>query len=128
MDQLRVLIVDNNPDFLQVLSDRIASDSRFAIAGIASSGQEAVNQARRLLPDLVLMDLAMPVMNGLAATRDIKSQESPPRVIVLTLYDGPEARDACRVAGADGFLSKVDAGTKLVPLIQRLFKPPEDPH
>ena len=59
-----------------------------------------------LSPDLVLMDVAMPGMNGLDATRELKSRPGAPRVVILTFYDTPEIRAAAKTAGADAFLVK----------------------
>lgn len=84
------------------------------------SGPKALEQVGPLHPHLVLMDLAMEGMNGLEATRRLKAQENPPRVIILTLHDNPEYRAAAEQAHADGFVAKSDLGEKLLPLIHHL--------
>lgn len=75
----------------------------------------------KLCPNLVLMDLAMPRMNGLEATRHIKAQPSAPYVVILTLNDSSEYRLASEAVGADGFVTKSEIGTTLLPLIDSLF-------
>jgi DNA-binding NarL/FixJ family response regulator len=86
-----------------------------------SSSLEAIDQVELLKPDLVLMDVAMPHLNGLAATRRIKALPNGPRLVLLTVHDFPAYRAEAVAAGADGFLGKSDFGTHLVPLIRRLF-------
>ena len=71
--------------------------------------------------DLVLMDIAMPEMNGLEATRWIKAQANAPRVLILTLYDSNEYRAEAKAVCADGFVSKLASDDELLPLIYTLF-------
>jgi DNA-binding NarL/FixJ family response regulator len=78
------------------------------LVGQALDGQEGVRMAESLAPDIVLMDLIMPVMNGLDATRQIKSGLTPPRVIIVTMHDDPGYRRSAESAGADGFIFKAD--------------------
>ena len=102
---MRVLIVDDDADFRRWLRATLASDARFEVVGEAINGVEAVDLGRELTPDLVLMDISMPVMNGLAATAKIKAScPSATVVIVSGLNDGvPEADEA---AGATGRIKK----------------------
>jgi len=74
----------------------------------ALDGLEGVRLAEALSADIVLMDLTMPVMNGLDATRRIKSGLTPPRVIIVTLHDDPRYRRSAEIAGADGFICKAN--------------------
>ncbi len=121
MSRIRVLLVDDNPGFLKSASMLLSTDPRITVVGVAHSGAEALVKNERLAPDLVLMDLVMPEMNGLEATRQIKIGESPPLIIILTLYDNAEYRNAAMTVGADGFVAKSEAGTQLHPLIRELF-------
>jgi DNA-binding NarL/FixJ family response regulator len=118
---LRLLLVDDSWPFLGSAEHFLSTEPNLSIVGCASSGAEALDQVSLLRPDLILMDLAMPVMNGLAATRLIKALPDPPRVVILTVYNLPEYRAAARAAGADGFVVKSEFGSQLLPLIQRLF-------
>lgn len=115
----RLLIVD---DISQVRADLrtllpLAGD--IEIVGEASNGLEAVRQVDVLHPDVVLMDLEMPVMNGYEATHQIKGQSPACRVIALTVHGYPEALDRAYQAGADAFIVK---GAPLASLVQEILK------
>jgi DNA-binding NarL/FixJ family response regulator len=117
---LRILLVDDNRRFLEAVRRFLARES-FEVVGHALSGTSALEQVAQLQPDLVLMDLALPHMNGLEVTRRIKARPNPPRVIMLTLHDSPAYVAEAKAMGADGFVTKSDFGTQLLPVIQTLF-------
>jgi two-component system, chemotaxis family, chemotaxis protein CheY len=118
---IRTLLVDDSLDFLNSAADYLATRSEVEVVGRARSGYEAINQVAALHPDLVLMDLAMPGMTGLEATRSIKAGDSAPQVIILTLHDNAEYRQATAAVGADAFLPKSEFGDRLIALIQSLI-------
>ena len=118
---LRILLVDDSPTFLYAVTRALALDPRIDIVGKAASGHEALALVPLVQPDLVLMDVAMPGMNGFEATRRIKAQPNPPQVIVLTSHDLTHYRTAAEAAGADSFVSKADFGTQLLPLIDTVL-------
>lgn len=122
MTLIRTLLVDDNPDFVEAAAHFLASDPEIEIVGVSLSGPDAINRLPGLLPDLVLVDLAMPDLNGLEVTRQIKSQANAPRVVLLTLHDNQEYRRAGQAAHADGFMTKSDLGIGLLPLIHSLFE------
>jgi NarL family two-component system response regulator LiaR len=117
---LRILLVDDNAQFLEVAARTLATVPSIEIVGRALSGRDALEQVNQLQPDLVLMDVAMPNMNGLEATRQIKAQPNAPRVVMLTLYDASEYRAAAEAAGADDFISKAEFDAQVLPLIHAL--------
>ncbi len=121
MFSIRILLVDDSVEFLESVTRFLSVDPHIVIAGCAFSGQEALERAEELAPDLVLMDLAMPGIDGLEATRRIKARDLAPYVIIVTLYDDPEYRVAAQEVGADGLVSKSELGTQLRPLIQHLL-------
>jgi DNA-binding NarL/FixJ family response regulator len=124
---VHVLLVDDNLEFLETAARFLSAVPHVEIVGHALSGRDALEQVALLHPDLVLMDLAMPEMNGLEAARHIKAQPDAPRVIILTLYDNPEYRAVAGAVGADGFVAKSEFGTQLLPLIHKPFaNPPRD--
>jgi DNA-binding NarL/FixJ family response regulator len=125
MTQVRVLMVDDSPEFLQAASHFLEADPCIQVIGSFNGAEEALEHLPGLEPDLVLMDLAMPGMNGLEAVRLLKSQELPPRVIILTMYDVDEFRSAAPQIHADGFVTKSEFGAALLPLIRCLFDLPD---
>lgn len=118
---IRVLLVDDSPEFLKSACGFLALQPSLQVVGSASSGAEALKQIQALAPDLVLMDWAMPEMSGVETARLIKAQEDAPRVIILTMYDLPYYRTAAKIAGADGFITKLEWSKQLMPLIHQLF-------
>lgn len=134
MKFIRTILVDDSPEFLSVVSEHLAAAGGFEIAATATAGEEAVKLACELAPDLVLLDLMMPGMNGIEASRRITAGAKTPVVIILTLHDGNEYRQAASDAGADGFVTKSLLRTELVPCIfsclnirQRLAQPGPKP-
>jgi DNA-binding NarL/FixJ family response regulator len=118
----RIVLVDNHRIFLAAMARFLATHAGLEVVGWACSGQEALELVPRLNPDLVLLDLVMPDLSGLAVAQQIKAQPDAPYVIVLTLYDELPYRAAAAEAPVDGFVSKVDAGTQLLPLIDHVVR------
>jgi DNA-binding NarL/FixJ family response regulator len=104
-DRVRVLIVDDHRLFGELLMAGLSEDDRLEIVGIAATGQEAIDLVAQLEPHIVLMDLAMPVMDGLEATRRIAKAAPRTQVLVLTGESSVDAK-AARDAGAAGFIRK----------------------
>lgn len=120
MPHIRIFLVDDNLEFLEAATNFLKTDPQLEVVGQATSGHEALEQVGWLQPDLVLMDLTMPDMSGLEATRQLKSQPNAPRVAILTLHDNPEYRTRAEMVHADGFVPKSEVGTQLLPLIHAL--------
>jgi DNA-binding NarL/FixJ family response regulator len=108
LEPIRVLIVDDSAPYRAGLRAALAAEAALAVVGEADSGEAALALAASLRPDVVLMDVAMPGMNGLEATGRLKAHADAPCVIIVTLYDLPAYRVAAVAAGADGFLPKSD--------------------
>jgi DNA-binding NarL/FixJ family response regulator len=125
MEQLNVLLVDDNQNFLDAAVRFLLTDSRIKIAGLVRSAYEAIDQVRQLQPDLVLMDVSMPGLNGWEVTALIKALPQAPSVVIVSFYDYPEYYATARVVQADGFISKNDFGTQLFTLIESLFDLPQ---
>jgi DNA-binding NarL/FixJ family response regulator len=118
---IRILLTDDSLVFRKSASSFLAGDPQLEVVGLAHSGQESLRLVAELRPDLVLMDLKMPEMNGLEATRRIKEFPDAPRVIIVTLYDTSTYRAAAEEVRADGFIAKADFTEKILPLIYSLF-------
>lgn len=115
---IRLLIVDDQDIVRQGLDTILRHEPGIEVAGVAANGQEAITQAETLRPDVVLMDLKMPLMNGIQATRTLSERLPQIRVLVLTTYDGDEwVFDAIK-AGASGYLLKDAASEEIVAAIR----------
>jgi DNA-binding NarL/FixJ family response regulator len=105
-DTIRLLIVDDHPVVRDGLSGMFAADPGFEVAGEAADGAEAVRLAQALNPDVILMDLRMPVMDGVSAITELARRGIPARVLVLTTYDSDSYTLPAIEAGATGYLLK----------------------
>ena len=101
-----VLVVDDSPLMRRMVCDLLESESGFKIVGEAENGREAIQKAKQLQPDLVILDLGMPVMNGLEAASAIKRAVPDVRVILFTLYSDPDVERTARSMGVDAVISK----------------------
>jgi DNA-binding NarL/FixJ family response regulator len=118
MNRVSVLLVDDQALFREGLRTLLSVEPGLEVLGEAANGEAAVQQARRLRPQVVLMDLRMPVLNGVEATRRLRIEAPEARVIVLTTFDDDEeVFDALR-AGAVGYLLKDATRDKLVEAIR----------
>src|SRR6185503_8421560 len=116
--QIRVLIADDHEVVAQGLEHVVASQSDLIVVGTAPDGRVAVERARELEPDIIVMDMAMPGMNGIEATRVIRDRHPGTRVIILSMHSNAEyVRRALR-AGASGFVVKRSAARELVDAIR----------
>jgi DNA-binding NarL/FixJ family response regulator len=117
---LRILVVDDHAVVRRGVRSLLESQPDWEIAGEAATGREAVDQARRLQPDVIVMDLSLPELNGLDATRQIVNESPRSEVLVLTMHHSEElARDVLQ-AGARGYMLKSDADQSLIAAIESL--------
>jgi two-component system, NarL family, nitrate/nitrite response regulator NarL len=114
---LRVLIADDHRLFVEALEAILASDERIEVIGQAGDGSEAVELARALKPDVVLMDVSMPVLDGFEATREIRADTEGVRVLMLTGSNSRADVDRSRDAGASGYVTKDRIASELVEAI-----------
>ena len=119
---VRVLIVDDHRLFAEALEVILATDGRIEIAGHAGTGEEAIDVARSARPDVVLMDIAMPVMDGLEATRRIADEVPGTAILMLTGSNSRVDVDEARQAGAAGYVTKDRIAAELVGAILEVAK------
>ena len=107
MSNVTVLLVDDHEGFINAALRHFRRFTWLEIVGTAANGLEAIERSEALRPQVVLMDLAMPEMGGLQATRLIKTQDDPPYIVIASHFDDAEHREHAQRAGADGFVSKL---------------------
>jgi len=120
MKVIRTLIVDDNIDFRECVRTFLELHENIEVIGEASDGHEAVDMGRTLRPDLILMDIRMPRMNGIQAIRKIKTLGQA-KVIVLSTFDQPENKTAAKEMGAITYVIKRNMVDTLMPAIRKSF-------
>jgi DNA-binding NarL/FixJ family response regulator len=103
---IRILLADDHPIFRYGLHAVLASDPEIELVGEAGSGEEAIELTRQLRPDVVLMDISMPSLNGVEATRRILAELPATNIVIVTMYDDSASLLAALRAGARGYLIK----------------------
>jgi len=122
--RVRTLVVDDSPFMLKILAQILQEAGKFDLVGTASNGCQALRYVSMLSPELVLMDVHMPRLNGIQATRYIKEREHAPVVIITTSDDSSAAKAMAEEAGADAFVAKHgDLRHGLIGTLQNLFGP-----
>ena len=112
--RLRVLVVDDSAEFRSAVRAYLHGATDAQVVGEAADGDEATNEVERLRPSLVLMDMHMPICNGIEATRRMCALDPRPHIVLFSLHAEPELQHAALAAGADEFYSKRD----FVPLVE----------
>jgi len=119
--KVRVLVVDDDPDFVEAAKVSLAADRRIEVVGGAASGDEAVRQAAALRPEVVAMDVAMPGLDGLEATKLIRKDQPECRVVLVSgsifVDRGDEGFEAARAAGASAYVVKSRAVLDLAEIV-----------
>ena len=120
--KLRILIADDHEMVRQGLRRVLETRPDWEVCGEAANGRKAVEQARRLQPDVVVLDLSMPLVSGLVATRQIRKALPQTEVLILTMHDSDELIREVLAAGARGYLLKTDAGTVLLAAVESVSR------
>jgi DNA-binding NarL/FixJ family response regulator len=115
--RVRVLIADDEPLFIETIEALLAEDNRVEVVGTAADGEEAVKLARLLAPDVILMDISMPTLDGIEAAREIREHVPAASILVLTGSSISADIDRSRQAGVAAFLTKDRLGTQLLDAI-----------
>ncbi len=122
MNTIRILLVDDNPMFLGITQEFLQLQVELTIVGTARNGREALTQAEKLKPDVILLDLHMPGISGVEAIPQLQKVAPQAKIIALTMMNQAAYQPAALLAGASGFVSKANMGTELIPTIQRVVK------
>ena len=117
MADIRVLIADDHRLFAEALEAILGGDGRITVVGQAGDGEEAVRLARELEPDVVLMDISMPVKDGIEAAREIQEVHSETAILMLTGSNSRSDVDRARQAGAAGYVTKDRIAAELIDAI-----------
>lgn len=118
-----ILIVDDSPAVRKIIRAFIELHTPYAICGEAGDGAEAIEIARILRPDLILMDLAMPHMNGVEASSVLKAMLPNVAIVLFTMYNESLGKSLATAAGIDAVVSKPDGIHNLVECVRKLLEP-----
>jgi len=115
--RVRVLVADDEPLFVETIQALLGEDDRVEVVGTAGNGGEAVELARSLEPDVILMDISMPLLDGIEAAREIRKHRPDACILMLTGSSISADIDRSRQAGVAAFLTKDRLGTQLLDAI-----------
>src|SRR5229473_5650755 len=122
MPTLRILIADDHEVVRHGIRVLLESHPAWQVCGEATDGRQAVEMEKQLRPDLVILDIGMPNLNGLDASRQILARNSRQRILILTIYETEQVVKAVLEAGARGFVLKSDAGHDLIAAVEALHQ------
>ncbi|MDT4953892.1 MAG: hypothetical protein QOH63_1406 [Acidobacteriota bacterium] len=120
MNPVRILIADDHEIYRRGLRNLLETQANWEVAGEAITGRQAVEEAKRLSPDLIIMDISMPEMNGLEATRQICKIAPDTQVLILSIHENEQLVHEVLEAGARGYVLKSDAGRDLIAAVESL--------
>src|SRR5580692_3113785 len=120
MPPLKLLLADDHEIVRQGLRSMLEAQRECQVVGEASDGRQAVTMAKELSPDVVILDIAMPSLNGLEATRQILKARPQTKVLILTMHEADSVIREVLDAGARGYILKTDAGRDLVTAVESL--------
>ena len=116
MTKIRVFLADDHPAMLEKIVDLM--ESTYEIVGTATDGRTALNEVANQCPDVLLMDISMPIMNGIEAAENLIRMGTKTKIIFLTVHDDPDFIKAALATGASGYVIKSHVATDLIPAIR----------
>ena len=119
---INILLADDHDVVRQGLRTILRARPEWEICGEAGNGREAVEAAQQLQPDLIVLDITMPIMSGLEATEEIQKLHLDTRVLIFTMHDSKSLVRALKKAGAQGYVLKSHAARDLIPAIEKLLQ------
>ena len=120
--EVTILLADDHTIVRQGLAKLLEGEPSFKVVGQAENGREAIQKAEKLKPDIVLMDIAMPMLNGIEATRQIKKLRPQTKVIILSMHSHDRYINELFTLGASGYLLKSSTGTDIIKAIHAALK------
>jgi DNA-binding NarL/FixJ family response regulator len=128
---VKIVIADDHEVVRQCVRRLLQSRPEWEICGEAENGRQAVSLAQELTPDAIIMDISMPLMNGLEATSQISTLNANIRVLILTMHEPADVAEPARKMGARGLVMKSDVGRHLISALERVlsggtFFPPSE--
>jgi CheY-like chemotaxis protein len=118
---VRILVVDDFAEWRHYVVEKLREDRSFEVVGVAADGLEAVLRAEQMQPDLVLLDIGLPKLDGIEAARQIRTVAPDSKVIFLSQENDPDLARAALSVGARGYVVKSDAGSELLPALQTVM-------
>ncbi|MBP0049388.1 response regulator transcription factor [Marinobacterium sp. AK62] len=119
---IRVLLVDDHPLVIDGIQARLEDEGGIEVVGRANNGREAIEAAKSLQPDVILMDISMPVMNGLEATRELQQTMPETRVLILSMHDNREYMVQLIQSGAKGYILKDVSAAEMVSAVETVYR------
>jgi two-component system, NarL family, response regulator NreC len=120
-DMARILIADDNKPFRTFLKTLLERHEGWSVCGVAKNGDEAVQKAIELKPDLILLDIEMPKLDGLSACRLIQKKVPTSKILILTVHQSLELARIAAESGAWGYVSKSSISRHLIPAIEAMM-------
>jgi DNA-binding NarL/FixJ family response regulator len=120
--QVSVLVVDDYEAFRKFICSALVKDSRLQIVGEASDGLDAVCKAEQLQPDLIVLDIGLPKLNGIEVARRIRLRVPQSKILFLTLETSPDVVQEALSTGARGYVAKAKAGTELMAAVDAVLE------
>ena len=117
MAKIRVVLADDHQQMIAIVRQTLTLGEEFEVVGAVEDGKQAVNAVLTLNPDALVIDISMPVLNGLQAVKQLQTADCRAKVIVLTINEGRDFLDAAFSAGASGYVNKARLSTDLIPAI-----------
>lgn len=115
-----MLLADDHEDFLKAVREELSRE--FEIVGTAENGEVAIDAVRRLDPDVLVIDITMPILNGLQAAAHLRDANYRTKIVFLTIHEQGDYVSAAFAAGASGYVTKRNLGTDLVRAIHEVFQ------
>ena len=115
MDRIRVVLADDHQEMVAIIRRTLGEE--FEIIGSVEDGRQAVEAVHTLDPDVLVIDMSMPILNGLQAAKRLQTANCRTKVIFLTIHEGPDFLDAAFSAGASGYVTKARLSTDLIPAL-----------